>query len=370
MTDLEKYNLATSVLSLICKGLNDGLYRKIGGKVSIQWQTLQKVDAWADSRSNLTEPADHVIGIDYELIRQVYDDIDQYCTFIENNTDDALFELLFEKDDEVFELIRSDWSGSEVRENMFMGAITWVFFHELTHLLQEHGVVRGSVGSQSELLIHEFNINQDMSILRGRAACISHATELAADYGATVWCVTELIRQYCPSFDGNSDCDENLQKTLQLFVGGISCLFYRFYGKAPSFFESQPSGAHPHPIVRLETTVPIIYELLTDNNSAERKNLVFRFSQTSTSVGVFWLKYIYNSSIRPELLFLEGTVNRDGGREYLTEIVNVWDEIKPLILNNQRWSSDLYLLGFSDVHRSMIFEGLQIIEKEKGDATH
>lgn len=350
MTDYEIYEVARQLLNTITNDLNEsGVYSEIDGTLSLQWDTRPYVNAWAISMTDTDEPAQHIVGIHYELVKQVFNDIDSYCSYIESGFDDELLNEFFQSDDVIYDLIRTDWTGDEVRKNMFIGAITWVYFHEMTHLLQEHGKVRSMVDGSLDSFINEVNLD-DVDNLNERSAAISHVTELAADYGATVWCIGELLRHY------GTELNDNMQRNMQMFASGISCMFYRLYGENPSVPKDKAAGTHPHPLVRLETVLPLIYEVMAEINTPERKELVIRCNQAAVSVGVYWIRTCYGSYPSGESVFVQGTINREGGKDYLNEIINTWDELAPLILSNQRFDLPYHLLKFSDQYRSMVFD--------------
>ena len=118
-------------------------------------------------------------------------------------------------------------------KNIFVAAITWVFFHELGHLMQEHGVIRAEFGSTAEgpglaADIQDFEASGD-DVLIGREAVVSHATELAADFEAMNFYVAELIRHVSdPTFASVEARTEVLAGLVYVMLCGLSLVFFRF----------------------------------------------------------------------------------------------------------------------------------------------
>ncbi|WP_321276362.1 hypothetical protein [Thiomicrorhabdus indica] len=342
--------LSEGVLTEITKAINESLYSEIGGTLSLRW-SAGTLNAQAQSNSDLTAEPDHIITIGYDLLLKIYEVIDEYCLFIENKEENDLLAEIFENDPQIFELIPQGYSPDHVRNNIFLGAITWIYFHELTHLIQEHGVVRPAQKCNNIFsIITEFDIRADDVNLIGRESAIYHLTELAADHGATLMCLYEAIRQAEPA-------GHDLENLLQLIVAGVVCVMYQFNTKKSMSLNDEPMGTHPHPLVRLELTLPIFQERLYTPNSEERNNFVYKVNQVATSVTIYWLKHIWKY---PNLLeytpFLSGTVNRPSGSDYLQKLFDVWDEIRPVIKEIRRHGdpSGIDLLNFTEEYRGLV----------------
>ena len=353
MEDIEIYNLAIDVVSSITNDLNENLYSKVNGTLSVHWLRDDKFNASARSRSSVDEPPSHIVNMYFELARQLYRDIDEYCNYIESECDKHIFDELFRGICEYKEILPSNFLKADYRKNMFISALTWVFFHELGHLEQEHGFIRSQLGKNSEYLINECAMC-GVEKLQGRDSAISHVTEMAADYASVSTCVVELIRH----FKG-----EDLEKAIGVFVCAISCAIYKFHGKESLYLDSTPRGTHPIPIVRLANILPQVWEtfdLAESRNvtkiSMNRSDLVRMCSRNAATVGLFWFR---KHSIAPNDFadfILERTINKPRGKEYMQIIVNTWDEIEPTLIKNRRFNNSLSLMGFSDHYRELIFE--------------
>ena len=351
MTNYEIYDLAGNVISSIANDLQNGIYDKLNGELSIIWSEERSVNAWAESSNDINKPACHKIGFTYELVRQIYRDIESYCKYIECNIDNKLFETLFQDDAQPLNLLATHFSKEAYTSNMFIGAITWIFFHELGHLNQEHGYIRNVLNGTTISSIHECNINTK-KLIKGKESAISHVTELAADFEAVHFCILELIRQ----FKG-----DNLKPSIFIFMCGISCVLYRFHGANPFIKEEVPIGSHPNPLIRLENMVPQIYEYLSIpalhkviNIELSRESLVKMCQTASTTVGLFWLKINYIKPKISDIFFLMGPLNRPGMISYLSIIIKTWDEIEPTIKTVRRTGTKLGLLNFTEELRTLL----------------
>lgn len=158
MDDIDIYNLAAEVIYAITSDMNESLYEPLGGKLTVSWSTERKFNAWASSDFKSGGAPVHRVGMYYELARQLYRDIDDYCSYIESGLDQKIFDFWFQDDPVYDELLPSEFSKEDYRKNMFLSGLTWVFFHEIGHLNQEHGVLR-----RNEIfsgVIHEADVNR------------------------------------------------------------------------------------------------------------------------------------------------------------------------------------------------------------------
>jgi len=351
LTDFEIYQLAGNVISSITKDIQESFYSDLNGELSIIWSEEKKINAWAESVGEVDKPPFHKIGFHYELIRQIYRDIELYSEYIESQVDDSIFDMWFHADAQPYELLTSHFAKKAYINNMFMAAITWIFFHELGHLKQEHGYIRHKYTNTTISKIHEMNIIDNEEISDEKAA-IFHVTEMAADFEAIDTCIFELIRQ----FNG-----EELKPAIYQFVCGISCVLYRFHGAKPFKIEYYPQGTHPNPLVRLENIIPQIYEFFSleavhqvIDIELTRESMVKICSSAATSVGLFWLRNNNTIMQVEDNYFLMGSWNRPGMKSYLKTIVKVWDEIEPDIKKIRRFGTEFGLLTFTQENRDRL----------------
>ena len=352
MTDLKIYEVAGNVISSIAKDLQEGIYSKLKGNLSVVWSTEKIINAWAESKGNINEPPEHIIGFHYELVLQIYRDIEFYCKYIENQIDKKIFDIWFESDYQPYKLLTSYFSRDAYINNMFMAALTWIFFHELGHLQQEHGYIRNKYANITTSSINEMSINDNKNITDEQAA-IFHVTEMAADFEAINTCIFELMRQ----FQG-----EELKPAIYQFMCGVSCVLYRFHGNKPFMAEYYPHGSHPNPLIRLENIVPQIYEFFSMdalhqviNVKLSREDMVKICYSAASSVGLLWLHG--NSSTTAEIdknFFLMGSWNRPGMKSYLKIIIKTWNKIESEIKKVRRFGTNSGLLKFTQENIEML----------------
>lgn len=351
MTDTEIYELAGNIISSITKDIQESFYSDLNGELSVVWSEEKKINAWAESVNKLDKPPNHKIGFHYELIRQLYRDIELYSEYIESQVDQNVFNMWFQDDAQPYDLLTSYFVKEAYINNMFMAAITWVFFHELGHLKQEHGYIRNKYTNSTISQIHELNII-DAKIITNEEAAIFHTTEIAADFEAIDTCIFELIRQ----FKG-----EELKPAIYQFICGVSCVLYRFHGAKPFQIEYYPQGTHPNPLIRLENIIPQVYEFFSLEAVQEvigtelsRENMVKICSSAATSVGLFWLRNNDTFMQVEDNYFLMGSWNRPGMKNYLKIIVETWDKIEPDIKKIRRFGTEFGLLTFTQENRDRL----------------
>lgn len=359
--DVEIYKIAADVLSTIAHDYNSGIYAKLDGNLSVSWVDKKMVTAWAESKGDPDSPPNHEIVVSYELARQVYRDIESYYEF-------ATSALLEEPMITILKHFNPtphlpDFDKKAIITNMYLGAITWIFFHELGHLTQEHGYIR-SIFCNGEYKIRVEDCESDGDKkLEGKAATISHVTELAADVYATYSCIIELIRHFLPKQldDVDEESKKKFQGNLYLMVCGISCIFYRFNGERSLEPYEEPIGSHPTPIRRLELCIPNIFERLDANGTGhklhgmDRSVLVNLCIGAAESVGFFWLWPYIHPDASPKHFFMRGVWEDPYKTSYWKEIIELWDEIKPEIDKIMRFGNERDLLFFTDELRDEVF---------------
>ncbi len=349
MEDIEIYELASEVISTIHKDIQKIMYKPIDGKLVVRWDTRPLVNAWASSTAELGAPPQHEIGIHYELLRVVYRDIEAYFEYskqVHNGLDMDVIENFFPKATKPIQVLPVEFDISTSIRFAFIGAITWIFYHELAHLDQEHGYIRNWRKNSSSPTIDEA-IASSSPKATGWEAAVSHVTELAADFSSTLSCLVDLHHH----FKGNE-----FLASMRLFVTGVSCLLYRFHGERSYIPSELPEGSHPTPIVRLEGILPQMWEHVDGlfNTNLSRECLVYGLSISAVSVGLFWLRFTNRTDAIPEHFFLEGHLNRPNCAAYFREIIPVWDTIVPRIIANRRPDRPLALLTFSPTFRECI----------------
>lgn len=358
-TDPEIYELANNVLAEITQNLNDGIYQQLHGSLSFGWATAPKFNAWAESDTVAGGPPQHKIILHYELARLLYRDAEDFCSFMSNEQTAPLIQTIFS--DDASDLLPACFTLEDCVHNMFLGSLTWVYFHELGHLMQEHGRVRTTGGLVSATTnIQELDAHA-AQILTGRQASISHVTELAADSEATTECLIASARHFLkgPLVD-EGDGAEVFIGSVYLLTCSLACIFYRFNAGSSPHVVTPITGSHPSPIYRLELSAPHIYELTelllkAFGFDGQRKRLVTMTKQAA-DLGSFFYNYAQGTGTDESLqLFVKGFMQRPEFKPYSREIITVWDEIEPSIMASRHFGVELGLLQFAPDFRDFVF---------------
>lgn len=358
-TDPEIYELANNVLAEITQNLNDGIYHQLHGSLSFGWATEPKFNAWAESDSVVGGPPQHKIVLHYELARLLYRDAEGFCSFASNEQTKRLIRTTF--GDDATDLLPGCFTIDDCVQNMFLGSLTWVYFHELGHLMQEHGRVRDNGSSVSATsTIQELDAHS-AQILTGRQASISHATELAADSEATTQCLFASARHFLKGpLVGEADGAEVFIGSVYLLTCSLACIFYRFNAGSSPNVVTPITGSHPSPIYRLEHSVPQIYELTqlllkAFDFDGDRRHLVSMTKQAA-DLGSFFRNYALGiSTVETIHLFVKGFLQRPEFKPYSREILTVWDEIHPSITASRHFGTELGLMQFTAEYRAFVF---------------
>lgn len=363
LSEPEVYQLAGNVINSICRDLNETIYKKNGGKLSIAWREGESFNASAKILNNLSEPPSHQIILNYYLVKELYRDVVAYHEFAENiHYHPSILEVLNSLSD--MPLLPEDFTLKDNINNMFMASLTFVFFHELGHLMQQHGRIRAifSENSIDDLMVNECDIDNS-TLLSGKQAAVSHTTELAADSSAVSRCILELMRQFShESIVGEDDKGPLFLGAVQLFVTGVSSLFYRFRGVESGYLEQIPLGTHPLPLVRLELNLPRIYEMLSFpvidkimGHRLDREGIVRLVSKAAYSGAFFWLvRSADRSTGIPENYLFKGLLESEELKRYIECIIATWDEIEPMIDSYNLDDIPFAKLGFTDQLRAAV----------------
>ncbi|MBK9160276.1 MAG: hypothetical protein IPM27_01680 [Nitrosomonadales bacterium] len=363
MEDIEIYELGCNVLSTLNRELGEGIYAEVKGELAIQWGYDPIFGAYASSCGSIDQPPQHCVTIRFEFIRQMWRDAENFCDFLNaipaGSDTDRLYDFYGDS-----AKLPSCFSKEEQIKNLFMAALTWVYFHEIGHLMQEHGVIRarhGAIDDQKSSEVHEFNAYGN-NALTGHAAVVSHTTELAADFEATNFYLMELFRHISdPRFVRQENRAEVFSGLLYLMICGLSIVFYRFNGAFPLAPSTFPEGSHPSPLTRLEINIPHIFEILSApqmgefmGHNLDRKQLVQLSQKAALSVALYWSMTNTDERKFDDRFLIRGLLSNLADLQYLTHIVKCWDELLPEILAIRRFGSTLGLLTFTDEFRERI----------------
>lgn len=256
------------------------------------------------------------------------------------------------------------FNDEELVNNIFVAAITWVYFHEIGHLMQEHGVIRdeyweGHSGAVKIADVYDFEASNHKRLV-GREALVSHVTELAADFETTTLYVFELLRHINdPDFVEGEARTEVLSGLIYLMVCGLSLLFFRFNGSQPILPTEVIEGSHPNPLIRLELNVPQIFESLDMigkflDHGVDRKQLVWLCGKAALSATLYWSMTKTEKHEFDDRFLLKGLLSNSVVLQYLQPIVACWDEILPRVKEVRHFGSPLGLMTFTDSFKERI----------------
>lgn len=363
MKDLDIYNLASQVLGNITHDLNESRYAELGGELTLAWCIEKKFGAYASSLDDAGKPPKHRVTMYYELARQVWRDAEELCKFLRSIPQDSDVDKLYDFYGDRVKLPKC-FTDEDLVNNIFFAAITWVYFHEIGHLMQEHGVIRdefgeGHSGTVKTADVYDFEASSRERLV-GREALVSHVTELAADFEATNFYVLELLRHVSdPGFVEGEEQTEVLSGLIYLLVCGLSLLFFRFNGSQPILPTEIIEGSHPNPLIRLELNVPHIFENLDIagkilDHGLDRKQLVLLCGKAALSATLYWSMNKTEKCEFNNLFLPKGLLSNPVVLQYLQPIVACWDEILPRVKEVRRFGSPLGLMTFTDSFKERI----------------
>jgi len=362
MNEVEVNEYASQVLLGITSDLNENFYSDKEGELKFFW-SQGAVNAWAESEYFESHKPIHKIVMTYELVNSLYLFSKAYQNFMIGNQDSEVFISLYENMS-----IKPRFPEFDIPEegakNMFLGAITWIYFHEFGHLNQEHGYIKQKLGNVGHSAVSFFEAYNDSGSASSEDFSMSHAFELAADFEATEYCITELARHFFTreEFLGESEIsDESREQFLNaifIFVSGLSCAMYLFYGSEKREKSKTPTGSHPDPLRRLGSAIPHLIErmdILRSFNpamlSTSREDLSSLCFGASDSYGFFWNLVVETKDIESAV----HTANDPFFVSYWSEIIKNWDLINAEVIGVRHFGSPLGVLRFSEHFRNRVF---------------
>lgn len=365
MDDLEIYQLAGQVMGDLTHGLSEGIYAQLGGELSIKWDDEKIFGAFASSPGEVDKPPKHSITVYFEFVRRVWRDAEDLCKFLRSIPEDSDVDKLYDFYGDRVKLPTCFIDDEHVK-NMFVAAITWVYFHEIGHLMQEHGVIRdefgpGDGGAKQTADVHDFEASGENPIV-GREALVSHATELAADFEATNFYVIELLRHVSdPDFVNDEARTEVFSGLIYLMVCGLSLVFFRFNGSRPILPAAVVEGSHPNPLTRLEINIPHIFESLDGSmarrmtgHDLDRRQLVLLCGKAALSATLYWSMTRTLDHKFDNRFLLKGLLSNPVVLQYLQPIVACWDEMLPRVKEVRRFGFPHGLMTFTDSFKERI----------------
>ncbi|WP_372362186.1 hypothetical protein ACCQ10_03145 [Xanthomonas sp. NCPPB 1325] len=355
-------NLAHDVLSAITRDLNEEHYKDPMSSLTFSWSTQPGFVAWAESNSCPSQPPVHKICFSYELAICTYRDAEDFYDFstFKDELDLPIIKMLEEVTGKHPSALAC-FDRQAAVSNMFIAGITWIYFHEIGHLIQEHGYIREIYSDKPTGITLVSEANGSLSkALSPRDSEVSHTTEVAADFEAITLSISEILRHAFR--DSENSCDlEFFLGTTYLLAAMLPCLFYRFLDNKHLDAQQLPEGSHPHPVRRLELLIPHIVETLdwhpvrsVTHHMIDRRELVGLIGHAAYIGAIFWLgRHSDERPVDPEILF--SIINKDdAGKQYFRRIVEIWDEIEPKIREIRRYGPEMGVMTITQEFRDIL----------------
>ena len=379
-TDIEVNNLASVVLRDLTEEFSEAVYSPISGKLTSTWSTKKGFNAEAFSKKHPSAGPEHTIVIDYTIATELYRYAEKLSKFTRSEKLKKFLETQ-PNDYMPLPLIPKSTPGDSFVNNIFLAALTWIFFHELGHAAQDHGLIReknlDTESSTSTSVNDEQPYNEEYSYtqeahsqtdkkLSHHNSLIYHVTELAADSEATCTTIFEILKHAATV--ENLDALGKLPKlnwkfildNCYLMIAGISCIFFRFNNDRATPTQASATGTHPNAFFRMEMVVrQICRQLKFIAKEAEHKisdREILRLAKQAADLSaLFWHHEISDQTISEEDLLIRGLAERPEFKSYTAELITTWDNLIPQIFEARRFGSRLGILHFDKEHREYIF---------------
>ena len=381
--DVIDFNFIDDLSKLILKKLtswcNETIYEPLGGKLTFCTPLNESVNAGA--KLNPKSPLNPEIIINMGMIREIYLDsltfpIISQRIAIETDTIDTLNEMFenasYTFSDGVPQLrtqrigtiasllapIFSKYNHSRLSANdyavrfmMFEVMLAWVFFHELSHLIQCHYKLKMSNANVDEIEFYEINVlNENVSI-----DLTSQAREVLADLEGLDLTIRYMNRETI-----------FYSESAYVLLCALACMFNRFYGRYEKSFESA-SGTHPHPVIRNEFIHNFFLNAAfsklaggenNENSQNIAKGLTYISLRATLVSGVFWAhRYLSSEDGNlPPFLQMETEKFKSSRDRYVSNISSSVNTQIQLIIDNHLLKNNIVdYLHYSEFFNKKIF---------------
>ncbi|WP_028867095.1 hypothetical protein [Psychromonas arctica] len=310
--------LSGQILDKACDWSNKFIFEPLGGKLSITMPLATSVNAGA--KVLLSKPLNPEIIINMGMIHEIYRDCLTFPVYTEkvhqttdtfsNESWDSFKETSFKFESGIPSIVPEDLSPitkvyadtwlrvaedklekqlkdvkHEVlrktvpaRFHMFEMMLLWVFFHELSHLIQCHYKLKDK--STDRIVFYEIETVSDVQDLKGQAR------EILADIEGL-----DLTLQYL-----NRE-NLNTPNSFYLLLCSITCMFNRFYTGKYETNLNAVKGSHPHPVIRNEYLhlffckkmgIETPYVWKTEVRESILRGYAYLTVKSSLSASLFW----------------------------------------------------------------------------------
>ncbi len=366
METFEICQFAESVLRTMVLEINKETYIPNGGILQIYFSREEIKNAYAQNISTESSPFNHKITITYELICSLYENAVIFHNYLESEFDKKHFDFYFKEDVNYNDLIPEKWNQEQFCKNLFLAALTWIFFHELAHLNQNHFKLVTRTYKLNDLSTRNNIIFDEIIFLikfdNGQSTFTdNHVFEFFADYEATIICISELIRHFY-------DDSKELENMIYIFTCGVSLALYSFQNK--DYFEISLEDSftysHPLPLVRLGMVIPILNEFFSLIAKAsyeiegkkllnlDRKEIVQLTNRAWVVNSLFWWRIANVPSEFLKNFQIIGLLSDEDFKQYLKLIVKKSDEFREKIIEQQLIRNQFTVMTFTDQVRNLV----------------
>lgn len=330
------YMIADEVKDRLCRQW----YTAAGVELNIRWIPTNDIHAVAAVEPSPEDVQRHVITLSYGLLGQIYSNAFEFARFAQPGPDGGTLHGT--------QPLPGRFDMLHAAELMFISGVSFVIYHELGHLNQNHGAIRTRYGSDSTNSISEFQVAGEAE-LTGDQAAISHATELAADFEALDWLAMML---------GPYKGDELLDHAyLQCAI--VSCIMLMFNGGRPARMDAMPSGTHPPSLLRMDFWVRLYAErmamLSQQLGVSNGPQAILKFLDDSSFLALLSCLTRLGCTDDPEYRdFCKGSTTHPNYKSYMSRVINIWSQHDDEARSSRRLGGVLSVLYFSDEHREMV----------------
>jgi hypothetical protein len=197
---------------------------------------------------------------------------------------------------------------------MFEVMLTWVFFHELSHLVQRHYLLRSGPDTAEALEAESYEMTKVECV--GEECVRFQAREVLADVEGGELTVRYLLRKKMFHFS-----------SIYLLLCAQYCMFNRFYKDYESNLDFV-NARHPHPVVRNELTSQFVTEyvvfcLVNMQGAVSRDEIVRAIAyldvKSSLLSGIYWgNRYEKMDGLLPSFMKLSIGEHAEQRNEYCT----------------------------------------------------
>lgn len=315
-------------------------YTAAGVELSISWIATNDIRAVATVEPSLENVQRHVIALSYGMLTQIYSSALEFARFSQPGPDGGTINGT--------QPLPRRFDMLHAAELMFISGVSFVIYHELGHLNQNHGAIRARYGAGSAASISEFQVAGAATLL-GDQAAISHATELAADFEALDW----LAMMLAP-YKGEEFLDHAY---LQCAI--VSCVMLMFHGGRPARMDMTPSGTHPPSILRMDFWVRAYAERIVlfspQLGLTKGRQEILKFLDDTSFLALLSCLTRLGCMDDPEYQdFCIGSTTHPNYKSYMKSVINIWSQHDDESRSSRRFGGVGSVLYFSDEHRVMV----------------